>query len=624
MGALFSRTTIAALAVGGLVYGWLNRDKIKTALIVIIANKLAGNAIKKLTAKGEKCEITTLTVDGETYSVYKNAPSSLPELYLDGKKHVNEEFLMFTGKPGHPQSRFTFGQAAEKASLLGEVMKSKFGLSHGDNVAILLPNMNEAAISIMAVTALGGVSVMLNGWWSGEEIDEYLDDCKAKILIVDEKRLGRIEKGMLQQHIRRGLNILLVHKLDEESNYVKLLPSNVYSFESVLLDVDEATVEKIKSDPFKYISELAEQPIVPEDSAMILYTSGTSSRAKGVILSHLAITQSIESYNLFLQVIIAIKGPPKRQRCDLITGPMFHTSGLLGFFLAFRGGHKLVFFPRWRVDDLIDTMIEENVTYFAGVPTMVSDMINNSKFKKNKDKFLFDNLGTGGAKIDSSFLKKIQQLFPGASQGTGWGMTETAALGTVIGGPQYLALPSTCGKPHAIVQVKLINPDTLEEVTAPNTPGELCLRTPTIMKGYLNAPELTAQSFIPGTKWYRTGDVGKQDENGFYYIVDRIKDIVIRGGENIACSEVESVVLKLSSVIECAAFGLPDERLGEKLCIAVTPSGFITEKEIQDHISLHLAKFKVPSKVFIRKDPLPRNAVGKIVKNEVKSEYKES
>uniref|UniRef100_A0A7S3PH03 AMP-dependent synthetase/ligase domain-containing protein n=1 Tax=Aplanochytrium stocchinoi TaxID=215587 RepID=A0A7S3PH03_9STRA len=624
MGGLLSKTTVAALAVGGIIYFLLNRKRITGAIFVLIANKVAERTVKKLTSPGAICEVERITVKGEKYSAYKNAPKNLAKLFFDGKRHSKNDFLVFTGKPGYPEKRFTYHQAATDAALLGQAMVAKMGFRQGDNVAILLPNMNENAISLISVTSCGGVAVMLNGWWEGEEIDVYLSDSQSKILIIDEARLNRLGNQRLGKHIAKGLKVILIQKIDEASNYVKPLPLNIYSYEALIKEARSEADAKVLGDPFQFLVDSSEKPIKQTDNAMILYTSGTTGTSKGVMLSHLALTQSVESYNLFLQVIKALKGPPNLQRCDLITGPLFHTSGLLGLFLAFRGGHKLVFFPRWRVDELIDIMIKEKVTYFAGVPTMIGDMISNENFIKNKEKFSFNNLGTGGAKIDPSSINNVNMLFPAASQGTGWGMTETAALGTVIGGPQFLALPQTCGKPHVISEVKIINPDTLEEIKTQDTRGELCLRTPTIMNGYWNRPEETKESFIPGTKWFRTGDIGTRDKNGFYYIVDRIKDIVIRGGENISCSEVEAVGMQLQSVVECAAFGLPDSRLGERLCMAVLPANYsVTEQHIKDHVAKNLAKFKVPSTVFIRKTPLPRNAVGKIVKAKLKEEYSE-
>lgn len=611
MGASFSvRNSITALAVVGFLYLASNRTALLGRLKLLIANYVVASTVKKLTAPGGVCELTRKSVDGEEYRVYKYAPHTLVDMVLEGSKHTSLEFLVHTGAKRYPARRLTFKAFASEVAQLGYILQKEFSVYEKEHVVVLMANVPEHVVATVATFALGGVAVLCNAFWESEETKAAILESDARVVILDATRLNRIS-SVVDELGGRGIRFICVGEADKSAEFI-------FSYSELISSpVSENPIE----DPYEQISKLAVTKIQPEDRALILYTSGTTSgKAKGVVLTHFAVTQAIESYNLFLEVMKALKGKPKIQRCDLVSSPLFHTAGLLSVFLAFRGGHKCVFFPKWEVDTLVETMIDEKVTYFPSVPTMVVDMLNSNKFVENIPNFVFDNIGTGGAKIQSRLVNRLSKLFPAASQGTGWGMTETCAMGTVIGGPQFLATPSSCGKPHAIVDVKLIDPSSLKDITACNTRGELCIRSPTMMSGYWKMPEETQRSFLQGTKWYRTGDVGMIDESGLYYIVDRLKDIVIRGGENISCSEVEMVIGELDEIAEVAVIGMPDERLGEQLVACVVPkeNDAISPETVQNHVGKRLAKFKIPSKVIVRSQPLPRNVLGKLVKVQLK------
>ena len=613
MGASLSlRSSLTAVAVVGLLYLLQHRKAMQESLKVWIANKVVATTVKKLTAPGAVCEVTEKSVDGERYRVYKNAPKTLVEMVLEGRKHKDSDYLVHIGSRTFAPKRLTFKQFADEAARLGSILRDKFQVDVKENVVVLMANLTSHVVATIAASALGAVPTLCNAFWEAEEIETAILESDARVVILDVKRLVRLG-SVLDNLANHGIRFICVGELNVAKDYI-------FSYEELLA---ATTPLRADEDPFDKLSKLSLGSTTPEDAALILYTSGTTSgKAKGVVLTHFAVTQAIESYNLFLEVMKALKGEPTIQRCDLVSSPLFHTAGLLSVFLAFRGGHKCVMFPKWNVDALVETMIKEKVTYFPSVPTMVVDMLNSERFLKNVPNFLFDNVGTGGAKIQPRLVHKVRDLFPGASQGTGWGMTETCAMGTVIGGPQFLKTPSSCGKPHAIVDVKVIDPDSLQDITTANTKGELCIRSPTMMKEYFKMPEETKASFLSGTRWYRTGDIGLFDKSGLFYIVDRIKDIVIRGGENISCTEVEHVISEFRNVDEVAVFGVPDSRLGERLIayVVIGPKGRVEPGEIQQYVASRLAKFKVPSEIIISQRPLPRNALGKVVKIQLKKE----
>lgn len=441
-------------------------------------------------------------------------------------------------------------------------------------------------------------------------------DSGSSVLICDEKRLmrlypdGRLEKLMKE----KGLKVIVANPSDE---FMKHASKYVMDFKTFTAKGSEKVVPH-------------DSTIEAEDIATIMYTSGTSSgRPKGVVLTHRSFIQTGSSYQLFTEMGISLTGKPKVRRADLLTTPLFHASSLsYNLILAFPYGHKVVLVPKWDVELAVKTCLEEKITYIGCMPTMLGDMLNSESFMKERSKFYFTNIGTGGAPCPTDLIKRMFKAMPKMTQGTGWGLTETNAIGTVIGGPDYVDFPQSCGKPHLIVDVKMVNPDTLEDIPqTPGATGELCIRSPTGMKEYWNMPEATKATILKDG-WIRTGDVGKIDENGFYYIVDRVKDLVIRGGENISCNEVEDVIYQLhENIHEVCCFGLPHERLGEQLCAAVVlkPGKTITAEEVKAHCIQHLAKFKVPSLVFVRKSDqlLPRGGTAKVLKRALREEYKD-
>lgn len=525
--------------------------------------------------------------------------------------------------------RITFTQFFAQCDRLRTYLAQELGVKRGDHVAVLMSNVPEFCVAVVAIVQLGGVACCLNAFWESKELDFGVRDCGASVLIADDKRASRLLMGgrldaLLRESVLRKL--IVVRPSGELALKKEVVPyETVVPAPLTLADNKEKNIAVVP----------VALDLSPDSDCVMIYTSGTTSgRPKGVVLTHRSFTQTMMCYELFSTLLRKLRGgKPSDRRVDLVTSPLFHSASLSAvFFLSFKPGHKLVLMPRWEADAALNVCLAEGVTFLGCMPTMLSDVLKSPVFSANRTKFKFTNIGTGGAATPGDLIRRTAQILPHISQGSGWGMSECNSIGTVIGGPEYLEFPNSCGKPHAIVELKLINPETLEDVPpGTNAVGELCIKSVTNMRELWRLPEDTKKAFLPGG-WLRSGDLARIDPvDGFVFIVDRVKNIVIRGGENISVVEVEDVVYQLPGqrVAEAAAFGLPDERLGERLCVAVVPVPLpdvppITEQEVVEHCAASLAKFKVPSQVFVRKasQPLPRNATGKILHRALKEEYK--
>jgi long-chain acyl-CoA synthetase len=296
--------------------------------------------------------------------------------------------------------------------------------------------------------------------------------------------------------------------------------------------------------------------------------------------------------------------------------PFFHVTGChstLVATLAF--GSKLVLMYRWNAERALELIERERITSFGGVPTMVWQVLESPDFAK-RDTSSVQSIGYGGAPAPPELVKRIKEHFPKVSPGNGYGMTETSSLAVGNGGEDYIRKPDSVGRPAPVNDIKIADDDGNEVPTGEL--GEVCMRGPNVVKGYWNKPEPTAETFRDG--WLHSGDIGRVDEEGFLYIVDRAKDMVIRGGENVYSVEIETVLYEHPAVSEAAVIGIPHLVLGEEVAAVVkrVPGAEVSEDELKEHVSQRLAAFKVPVRIWISDDPLPRNPAGKVLKRELK------
>ena len=551
-------------------------------------------ALEQLTAPGAPFSTSEIEVDGVTYKVFDRAAGSLRELFDSTRQNGDAVYLVYEDE------RWTFSDVMAQVDGIAKVLVERYGVQKGDRVAIGMRNYPEWITSFAAITSIGAISVSLNAWWTEDELDYALGDSTPKVLIADRER---VERG-LRSCKERGIAILGV-RLDDA-------PEGVDRLEDVI-------------DP---AATMPEVEVLPTDDATILYTSGTTGNPKGAVSTHRAILNALAGFGCrsVAQTITGgdtggvVGGDPADSLPPvfILTVPLFHVTGCVPVMLStFAAGLKLVIMYRWNPERALELVERERVTNFVGVPTMSWDMLESPDFDK-RDTSSLRSVGGGGAPAPPELVRRIDAGFAKARPGIGYGMTETNAYGPQNSGDDYVSHPTSTGRSTPILEIKIVDEEGKEVPIGER--GEICFKGPNLIRGYWNNPEATAETIQDG--WLRTGDIGRVDEEGFVYIEDRAKDMVLRAGENIYCAEVEAVLYEHPAVYEAAVFGIPDERLGEQVAAAiyVRPDHDVTVEELQAHVRERLAAFKVPTHVELVESTLPRNASGKILKRSIRDE----
>lgn len=548
-------------------------------------------AIADLSAPGQDYEIVEQTVGGgRRCRVFKNAPGTLIDLLTNSKKWGDLIYLRYCGED------YSFDEVNDCTAKLAWFLREHCDVGPGDRVAICMRNYPEWVVSFFAPMSLGAVSVALNGWWSSEELEYGLIDCGAKVLIVDEERLQRIEHRLPDLGI-----VAIVVRTQRESS------ENITAFSDV--------IER---------SEKTERTALPhidadtDDDCMMLYTSGSTGHPKGAISTHRNVIHALMSWELDgraankLDNATAPIEPSEHQFRVLVSIPFFHvTASHVCLLAGLRLGRRLTLMHKWNVDEALDTIEREEITHFISVPTITGDLTRAAREQARPLPSLLA-IGGGGAHRPAQQVLDTADVLQNAMPGTGWGMTETNAIGTTIRAQNYLDRPNSSGRCSALLDMRFVGPDGND--VAKGQPGELWIRGTSVIRGYWNKPESTVKAFVDG--WLRTGDVAYVDEDDFVYFVDRIKDIVIRGGENISCGGVEDALYKHEGVAEAVALGVPDERLGEDLVAVVVPKNgaHLSETALRNYLEKHLGRFEIPTRIYVRNEPLPRIASGKFAK----------
>ena len=543
-------------------------------------------ALGKLSGEGEDYELVEGTVFSRPCRLFKNGPKTLRELYEQNLS--DETFIVYENE------RLSYRQTYEMASRVAQMMISEYGITSGDRVAISMRNFPEWIIAFCATTSIGGIAVAMNSLWNPEEMAYGLNDSGAKLLFADEERLQRLR----QVKTTIDTKVIAV-RAESETEYPDL---------NKLLDNYKST---------QMPSALPQ----PEDIATLLYTSGSTGHPKGVASCHLNITTALLGWELDGQAGMMVNKlePPilDHQPATLLAVPLFHATGSHAVFLqSYRHQRKIVSMYKWEPAAAAELIEKEKITSFIAPAAMTGDLVQEA-LRTNKDLSSLASVGGGGAPRAPEQVKNIHDSFEKAMPGTGWGMTETNAIGTGIGGQDYLDHPASSGRCSIVNELQVIGEkgETLE----PMNRGELLIRGSTIFQGYWNKPEANAEVFT-SEGWMKTGDVAYIDEEGYLYIVDRIKDLVIRGGENIGCGEVEAALLEHPDVLEASVYAVPDERLGEEVGATYYSSEELQEEDLRKFMADRLAKFKIPRYLWGQRKALPRTASGKILKREIREE----
>ncbi len=564
--------------------GWpvITRDQVKAALC----------------APGMPFEMETAEIEGVPTRVWKHALPNLAVLAAHAKAAFGDrEFVVYEDE------RVTYAAWHRAVATLAHALQER-GVKKGDRVALAMRNLPEWPVAFFAAAVTGAIVVPLNAWWTGEELAFGLADSGAAVLICDAERWDRISPFKAEMP---ALEHVMVTRAS-----------------SAALTEPAIALESIISGPKNY-ADLADLPlpdvaIAPDDAATIFYTSGTTGKPKGALGSHRNLLTNGLSSAYSGAATVLRRGDPLPEpsvRAALVVIPMFHVTACSASMIpTIQAGHKIVFLHKWDTVKAFEIIEREKINATGGVPFIAWQLIEHPDREKY-DLSSIDAISYGGAPSAPELVSKIHEIF-GAFPGNGWGMTETMATVTSHVAEDYLNRPDSCGPAVAVSDLKIMSEDGQTELPVGEV-GELWARGPQIVKGYWNRPDATAETFVDG--WVRTGDLARVDEEGFCFIVDRAKDMIIRGGENIYSSEVENILYEHPAVTDAALIGIPHQTLGEEPAAVVhlAPGMTVSEDELREYVSERLAKFKVPVKIVFTQDTLPRNANGKILKRDLKA-----
>jgi long-chain acyl-CoA synthetase len=560
----------------------------------------------ELTAPGGGFEIETIEVRGVPIKVFKTAPPNMRALWEMSALHGDKDYIVYEDE------RYTYADVHGRVRALAHLLRETHGVREGDRVAIAMRNYPEWVMAYWATLSLGAAAVGMNAWWTGPEMEYGLSDSRPKVLIADDERLERVLPHLEKLRGEAPLHVVSVRS-DRE------LPDDATRWEDVV-------------HPSSAPDSLPEATIDPDDDACIFYTSGTTGFPKGAQLTHRGCVHNI-LHLVFMTTAAAMAAqkegtaPPAdpdaapSQPVFMAPTPLFHvTANNCILHPCTLAGGRIVFTYKWDPGRALELIEREKVTNFSGVPTMSRELLAHPDWDK-RDTSSLQGMGGGGAALQPDLVEKIDKSLEKGAPSTGYGLTETHGIVTANAGARYLEKAASCGPVVPTLDAKLVDEAGNDLPPGPNTIGQLCVRGSVVIKGYLNRPEATAEAIRDG--WFNTGDIARIDEDGFVFIVDRAKDMVLRGGENIYCSEVEAAIYEHDNVAEVAVFGVPDERLGEEVGAAVVlrEGADLDEDALRSFLEERIAKFKIPTHVWFRTDPLPRNANGKFVKRDLKEEY---
>jgi long-chain acyl-CoA synthetase len=545
-----------------------------------------------VTAPGQIFELIDAEVMGVKTQIFKNAPAHLGQVFAGARGHGEKTFLVYEGES------YSFTQAMDQIDALSNLLVNTYGVKKGDRVAVAMRNYPEWVMSFAAIISVGAISVSMNSWWVEDEMDFALQDSGAKVLICDQQRFDAAAESCK----KLGVKVLVARA-------EKSLPAGVDKWQDALAPHLAAGLKC----PVVEISS--------DDDATILYTSGTTGRPKGAVSTHRAIISALMGFSSRNSVLTMsgtklkeVTGPEVPTSFILIV-PLFHVTGCVPVMMScFIAGLKLAIMYKWDAEKALEMIEREKITNFVGVPTQSWDLVNSPAFDKY-DTTSLRAVGGGGAPSPTSLVGKVNDKVKNGSPQLGYGMTETNAFGPGITGSDYLAHPTSTGRVVLPMRVE-VRDDNLKSLPTGEA-GEIWFFGPMLIRGYWNRPEATAETIVDG--WLRSGDIGRLDAEGFVYVEDRVKDMIIRAGENIYGAEVESVIYDHPAVHEAAVFGVPHERLGEEVGVAILPKDGLAldPQDLWKFLEGKIGAHKIPVHVVVMTEPLPRNAAGKFLKREL-------
>ena len=553
--------------------------------------QLAATARAQLTAPGAPIELETVQRGAHTLPAYRHAFASLPALINAGRAHGAKEFLVYQ------QDRWTFERFFAAVDALAGRLQAEHGLRAGDRVAIAMRNRPEWAVAFAAVALVGAVPVPLNSFGLRDELLANLQNVQPFWLVCDQERHGRVAADLAALHCKA----IVVDAAGGDADWTALIAAGAPAVQPPTLTA--------------------------ADPALILFTSGATSQAKGVLSSQRAVCQALFNID-FIGAVSAITSPKALalimarglQPTTLSAVPLFHVSGLHAqLLIALRHGRRLILMHRWDPVAALALMQAERVTQFNGAPAMVQQLLRHAEFDDPAITGTLGGLGFGGAGLSQRLIDDVLTRRADSLSGIGFGLTETNGVGAAASGTLFQLRPNSAGPTSPIVAVRIVDAEGKDLPVG--EAGEIWLRGVTVMDGYWGQTEATAQALQDA--WFRSGDVGYLDADGFLRVVDRIKDVINRSGEKIAAAEVESCLLQHPHIMEAAVFSQADEVTGEAVVAAVVlaPNCNTRAADVQAFVASRLAAYKVPVRVYVCGDALPRNPTGKLLKSILKREF---
>ncbi len=554
-------------------------------------------SIDELTAPGAPFAWTTQDVRGIPTRVYDKAPAHMRVIWEMATSRGDAEYLIYDDE------RYSYAEVAAGVRSLAHHLRREHGVGPGDRVAIAMRNYPEWVLSYWAITVTGAAAVAMNSWWTGPELDFALEDSSPVLAILDGERLERLASGS------SGVPFIV-------TRHDGPLPPRASRWDDVVSPADAP-------------DDLPAADIGPDDDVCVFYTSGTTGPPKGAQTTHRGSVHNLLNLS-FMKICgdaararrLAERGlpPPGEDQgpaTALLPVPLFHVTGCTCIMHPVTAmGGRLLLMHHWDAAEALRIIERERVTSFTGVPTMSRELLRHRDWQTT-DTSSLRSMGGGGAALQPDLVARIDDSLERGQPITGYGLTETTGIATAVASEYYVAKPASVGPVVPCMEAKVI--DGEGNSLAPGERGELLLRGPNVIKGYLNKPDATAGAIVDG--WFHTGDIAEIDSDGWIHIKDRAKDVVIRGGENIHCAEVEAVLHELDDIAEVAVFGVPDDRLGEEVAAAVVlgPGAALTGDDLAAYLTGRLARFKHPRHVWFLDEPLPRNANGKFLKRELRA-----
>jgi long-chain acyl-CoA synthetase len=556
-------------------------------------------ARRSLLAPGAPYELHEVVIGGRPVRCYRNAPPHLRAVFESMRQYADRDAVVYeTG-------RLTYAQQHAQVAALAWALRDRFGVTNGDRVVLAMRNLPEFVIAFWACQVTGAVAVPLNAWWTGPELAWAIRDAAPALAVMDGERWQRLrESGGASSS---GLPVIVTRAGDE--------PPGAIPWREVV--PGDAAGE----------AELPPCHIAPDDPATILYTSGTTGRSKGAVGTGRNHCSLLMAAGFQAEVGRLTAAPPAAELpapeppappALLNPFPFFHIGGLSSMYCAGAGGVKQVLLYKWDTATALELCARERVTNLAVVPTMLRRLLE-APGDHSRDLSAVTAIGIGGGPGSAELAGPVTARFgPGISVNHGYGLTETTSSACQHNGTSFLARPDSVGLPTPGTEVRIVAEDGGDQPAG--TAGEIWVRGPQVVTGYWHDPAATAAAFTGG--WFRSGDIGAVDEAGYLHVLDRVKDVIIRGGENVYPAEVEAVLQDHPAVAEVAVIGLPDRDLGEIVAAVVVPAAgaAVGAGELREYAGRRLAAFKTPAVVVVRDTPLPRNATGKSLKRELRAE----